>query len=157
MRKAAELGIVFSMQPAYESQWGGENKMYQQRLGDKYKETNPFRAILDHGIRICGGSDSDTTEINYLHAIYHAVNHPVPRHRVTTMEAIRMFTSDAAYAIGKEQEKGILKAGALADVILLDGDILRAEGEALKDLQVVTTLKSGRVIYKEGRFFDAED
>ena len=157
MQKAAELGVVFSMQPAYEPQWGGENKMYQQRLGDRYKETNPFRAILDHGIRICGGSDSDTTEINYLHAIYHAVNHPIPQHRITTMEAIRMFTFDAAYAIGKEQEKGILKAGATADIIVLDGDILRAEGENLKNLKVSTTIKSGRVIYKAGRFLDAED
>ena len=68
-----------------------------------------------------------------------------------------MFTFDAAYAIGKEQEKGILKVGATADIIVLDGDILRAEGENLKNLKVSTTIKSGRVIYKEGRFLDAED
>ena len=50
-----------------------------------------------------------------------------------------------------------MKAGATADIIVLDGDILRAEGENLKNLKVSTTIKSGRVIYKAGRFLDAED
>ena len=157
MRKAADMGIIFSMQPAYEAQWGGGGRMYSQRLGEHYRETNPFRSLLDHGVRICGGSDSDTTEINYIKAIYDAVNHPVAEHRVSTMEAIRMFTSDGAYAIGKESEKGILKPGALADIILLDGDMLAASGAALRELKVTTTIKSGRVVYREGRFTDAED
>lgn len=157
IRRAAELGMIFSMQPAFEAQWGGGHKLYAKRLGEKYKLTNPFRQILDGGVKICGGSDSDTTEINYIHAIHSAVNHPVECHRVQRMEAIRMFTADGAYAIGKEHEKGMLREGFLADIIILNGDILSCTNEELKNLKVTATIKSGTLVYREGRFFDAED
>lgn len=157
IRRAAELGIIFSMQPVFETQWGGGQKLYARRLGEKYKLTNPFRQILDGGVRICGGSDSDTTEINYIHAIHSAVNHPVECHRIQRTEAIKMFTSDGAYAIGREHEKGMLKEGFLADIIILDGDILSCTNEELNNLKVTATVKSGTLVYREGRFLDAED
>lgn len=131
--------------------------MYSARLGNAYRRTNPFRQIVDGGVRICGGSDSDTTEINYIRSIYHAVHHSVEEHSLSRMEAIRMFTSDGAFAIGRESEKGMLREGCLADILLLDGDILDCSDEELAGLQVRTTIKSGRIIYDEGRFLDAED
>lgn len=157
IRRAKDLNLIFSMQPAYEAQWGGAGQLYSRRLGERYKDTNPFREILDGGVRICGGSDSDTTQINYIHAIHHAVNHPVKPHRVEVMEALRMFTADGAYAIGKEMEKGLLKAGCLADIIILDGDILACAKDAIKELDVVTTIKSGKILYDKGSFLYAED
>lgn len=156
IERAKEMGIIFSMEPSYEGKWGGPGKMYNQKLGENYRKTNPFREILDGNVKICGGSDSDTTEINYIKSIYNAVNHPVKEHRVTVKEAIRMFTSDAAYAIGQESKKGYLKEGYIADIIILDGDILKSS-DNLKDLKVTTTIKSGKILYREGKFLDAED
>ena len=155
--QAAEMGIVFSVEPAYESQWGGPCGMYADRLGDAYRKTNPFRQITDGGVRLCGGSDSDTTEINYIRAIYDATHHPVKEHSLTRMEATRMFTSGGAFAIGAETEKGVLREGSAADILLLDGDILACSDEELWSMQVKTTIKSGRIVYEEGRFLDAED
>ena len=35
MERAAEMGIIFSMNPTYEAYWGGKGKMYEQRLGER--------------------------------------------------------------------------------------------------------------------------
>src|SRR5699024_9694192 len=75
IKRAKDLEITFSMQPTYEIYWGGQGKMYEQRLGKKYICTNPLRKIIEKGVRICGGSDSDVTEPRPLLGVYAAVNH----------------------------------------------------------------------------------
>jgi hypothetical protein len=135
------------MQPTYETYWGGKGKMYEQRLGDNYKRTNPFRKIIDNGVIICGGSDSDVTEPRPLLGIHSAVNHPVAEHRVDIYEALKMFTCNGAYAIFEESNKGTLEAGKLADIIILDQDILSAPLEQIDKIKVSVTIKSGEVLY----------
>ena len=66
IKRAKKLGIIFSMNPTYERYWGGSNKMYSERLGKKYIETNKFREIIDGGLTLCGGSDSDVCDYNPL-------------------------------------------------------------------------------------------
>jgi len=147
IEKARELGLIFSMQPTYELYWGGPGKMYESRIGDHYKTTNPFRKILDHDVVICGGSDSDVTEPRPFLGVHGAVNHPVACHRVSLFEALKMFTYNGAYAIFKENAKGALKAGLLADIIILDADVFDIEDRALENVKVVTTIKSGEILF----------
>ena len=40
MERAAELGVVLSVRPAYEGLWGGPDGMYRRRLGQGYMHTN---------------------------------------------------------------------------------------------------------------------
>lgn len=143
MDKAQELGLILSMQPAYEHYWGGPGKMYEKRLGERYLYTNPFREIQEKGLLICGGSDSDVTPASPILGIHMAVNHPIARHRLDILSAIRMFTINGAYAVFEEKEKGHLAPGCLADVVILDRDILAVDSTEICDCQVVYTLKSG--------------
>ena len=147
IRRAKELGLVFSMSPTYESIWGGPGRLYAERLGENYKLTNPFREIIEAGVVVCGGSDCDVTPADPLLGIHSAVNHPVPAHRVSVMDALRMFTVNGAYAIFEENKKGTLEIGKLADLVILDRDIFAAPKEEIKNIQVNTTLKNGQIIY----------
>lgn len=154
IQTASELNLIFSMQPSYESSWGGPGKMYEKRLGDRRLDTNPFRKILDGGVTLCGGTDSDVCQANYIQAIHAAVNHPTPEHRITVEEAVTMFTSSGAYALGLEQDRGYLKEGFRGDVIVLDRDILSVPAEQLCELKVMYTLKDGALVYnREGGGF----
>ena len=126
--------VVGFMQPAYEMAWGGKGKMYEQRLGERYLTSNPFREILDHGIRICGGSD--IMDIRPMIGIHYAVNHPVSRHSVTLEEALKMYTSDGAYTLFLEDKVGSLRAGMAADIVILDSDIETVDKSQLKDVGV---------------------
>lgn len=154
IQAARELDLIFSMQPAYELNWGGAGKMYEARLGQHYLHTNPFREILDGGVTICGGTDSDVCQANYMESIHAAVNHPNPEHRISVEEAVAMFTSSGAYALGLEQDRGLLKEGFRGDVIVLDKNMLTIPSEQLCQLKVMYTLKDGALIYdREGGGF----
>lgn len=147
IKRARDLGIIFSMQPTYETYWGGLGKMYEQRLGDKYVHTNPFKKIIKNDVIICGGSDSDITEPKPLLGIYSAVNHPVKEHRVDIYDALKMFTCNGAYGIFEENEKGTLKIGKLADIVILDQDILSVPLEQIDKIKVCATIKSGEILF----------
>jgi len=149
LKRSKGLNLIYSMQPAYEYYWGGPEKMYQKRLGERYRNTNPFREILDAGIRICGGSESDVTPANPLQGIHAAVNHPVENHRVSVSEAIRMFTIDAAYAVKEEHMKGSLSVGKLADLVILSEDLFQTKGEEIIKVKVNGVIKSGNVLFAE--------
>ena len=147
IRRAKELGLVFSMSPTYEFIWGGPDKLYGERLGEKYQLTNPFQEILKEGVVICGGSDCDVTPANPLLGIHSAVNHPVKHHQVEVYDAIKMFTSSGAYGIFEEARKGTLEVGKLADIVILDKDLLKVKKDKIKDVKVNCTIKSGSMIY----------
>lgn len=149
LKRSRELNLIYSMQPAYEHFWGGPDKMYQKRLGDRYKITNPLREILDEGILICGSSESDVTPVNPLLGIHSAVNHPVEKHRVSVPEAIRMFTIDGAFALGEDQLKGSIAVGKMADLVILSEDLLKIESGRIIDVKVKATIKSGNVLFNE--------
>lgn len=147
IKRARDLGIIFSMQPTYETYWGGLGKMYEQRLGNKYVHTNPFKKIIENDVIICGGSDSDITEPKPLLGIYSAVNHPVKEHRVDIYDALKMFTCNGAYGIFEENEKGTLMVGKLADIVILDQDILSVSLEQIDKIKVCATIKSGEILF----------
>ncbi len=147
IKKAKELGIIFSMQPSYELYWGGPGKMYEKRLGSRYNETNPFKTIVENGVLICAGSDSDVTEPRPLQGIHAAVNHPVEKHRVRLYEALKMFTYNGAFAIFEEMQKGSLKVGKLADIVILDQDIYEVPSDSIDQIKVSMTIKSGEILY----------
>lgn len=148
IKRAKELGLVFSMSPTYESIWGGPGKLYQERLGEKYQLTNPFREIMSEGVVVCGGSDCDVTPADPILGICSAVNHPVEKHRVDMFSAIKMFTCNGAYGIFEENRKGSLEAGKQADIVILDRDIMKIEKESIKDIRVNYTIKSGNILFE---------
>lgn len=149
IKRAKELGLIFSMSPTYEYIWGGPKKMYWERLGQNYQLTNPFQEIISEEVVVCGGSDCDVTPADPLLGIHAAVNHPVEKHRIDVYDAIKMFTINGAYAIFQEGKKGTLEVGKLADIAILDCDILSASKDKIKDIKVNTTIKGGEIIYNK--------
>ena len=68
--------------------------------------------------------------------------------RLPVWEALRAVTSNAAYALFEEGQKGTLSPGKRADLVLLDRDPLSCPPEELRDIQVVETIKDGETVYK---------
>jgi len=73
----------------------------------------------------------------------------VEPHRVSIYEAIKMFTCNGAYGIFEEDNKGTLEVGKLADIVILDSDILSVPNEEIKDIKIMTTIKSGQILYNK--------
>jgi predicted amidohydrolase YtcJ len=64
------------------------------------------------------------------------------------MDAIRLYTWNGAY-LGKEEDfKGSIEPGKLADLVVLDRDILAVPPEKIKDIKVLTTIVDGKIVYQ---------
>ncbi len=71
-----------------------------------------------------------------------------PDQKIPVIEALRALTIDGAYQYFDENRTGSLEAGKLADLVILSDNPLEIAPEALKDLQVLETIKKGRTIYR---------
>jgi len=150
IQRAKELNLVLAMHPTYEYFFREEGKMYDTRLdNERAMMTNPFRAIVDAGIKVSGCSDSDIMPIHPILGVHAAVNHPNPASQITPYEALEMFTINGAYGIFQEDIKGSLKPGKIADFIVLDNNPLEVEPSKIKDIQVLYTYKNGQLIYED--------
>jgi predicted amidohydrolase YtcJ len=68
-------------------------------------------------------------------------------HELTIEEALRAHTIDAARALRLEDRLGSLEAGKLADVTVIDGDLLAADPARIGELRIRLTVLGGSVVH----------
>ena len=66
-----------------------------------------------------------------------------PQEAVTAEQALRMYTRDAAHALGSEARLGSIEPGKCADFVILDADPLTADPEAIANIGVDETWIGG--------------
>jgi predicted amidohydrolase YtcJ len=67
---------------------------------------------------------------------------------MTRMEALRAATISNAHAAFEEHEKGSLSIGKLADLVVLDQNILEVPEDEIPRTRVVMTIVGGEVLYR---------
>jgi predicted amidohydrolase YtcJ len=135
----ARLGVVASVQPMFDALWGGPHGMYAARLGDRWRGSNPFRALDAAGVTLAFGSDSPVTPLGPWAAIRAASEHHDPDQRIPADVAFRAHTRGGALA-GRDHDGGMLVAGHRADVAVWD--------TATDDLpRLLRTVAAGRTIH----------
>jgi len=146
--RAAQLGMLLSVQPAFDHLWGGDDGMYAQRLGvRRARDMNLFRSAKRAGCVICGGSDAPVTQFSALLGIHALVNHHVPQERFTIEEALRAYTSDAAKLSFDEGRRGVIAPGYDADFVVLEKRLDEVARDEIKDLRVLMTIVAGEIRY----------
>lgn len=151
MERASEMGVVISTQPAFTYLRGGPDSVYRSRLGeDREKAGYPLRLMLDAGLCLGGGSDSDITPLDPLLGIHAAVNQPYPENSTTPYEAVRMYTSDGAKCGWEDDVKGKLLKGMQADMVVLADDPMTVNPRKIKDITVLGTIRKGKLVYNNG-------
>jgi hypothetical protein len=145
--RMAALDVTAVAQPSYLHDFGDE---YLQSLGSLAHELQPYRSMLDQGVRVVLSSDSDVASYRPLTTIRNAMTRRTingialgGRHRLTLEEALFAHTIDAAYAIGMETRIGSLETGKAADLTWLASDLREIPDEEIATLDVVTTLVEG--------------
>jgi predicted amidohydrolase YtcJ len=134
-------------------------------LGDSYVENvgikrgawlKPHRAWIDEGIMVAAGTDSPVTPYPPFPCLWASVARKTElkktvmgaTQRVTREEAIRMYTVNGAYLSFEENIKGSIEPGKLADMIIIDRDILTCPEDDIKDTCVLRTILGGKTVYK---------
>ena len=89
----AELGLIASVQPAFDALWGGADGMYARRLGaERARTLNPYAALLRSGVPLAFGSDSPVTPLDPWGTVRAAAFHHTPEHRVSVRAAFTAHT-----------------------------------------------------------------
>jgi predicted amidohydrolase YtcJ len=107
----------------------------------------PHRSLIDAGVPAPGHSDFAVCRVSPWTAIAAMVTRRTTtgadldaREAVTPLEAVRAYTWLGAWAQREEAEKGSLEVGKLADLIVLDRDVLTCDPASIADTQVTATV-----------------
>lgn len=152
----AQLGVIPSMQPYHAIDDG---RWAEKVIGtERAKGTYAFRSLLDAKATLAFGSDWFVAPPTPLEGIYAAVTRRtlddttpggwVPEQKITVEEALRAYTAGSAYAEFAEGEKGTLKAGMLADFVMLDRDLTTIAPETIRDARVMRTVVGGKTVFR---------
>ena len=153
--RLARSGIIASMQPTHATSDMGwaEDRVGPERIKGAYA----WRTVLDSGARLALGSDFPVEAVNPFFGIHAAVTRQdqkgwpaggwYPAQKLTLAEAIRGFTSDAAYAAFEETSRGTIEPGKLADFTIVEGDLYAMPPSELFNTKVRMTVVGGEVVY----------
>jgi len=94
---------------------------------------------------ICGGSESPVTPYDPFAGIQAAVCHPNPDERATLTEAIAMFTTNTAFRFFEENERGYLKSGLQAKLIVTDQATYQIAATDISTITVETIFARNRM------------
>lgn len=151
IERMKKLNVIASMQPSqlYDDGVWAEEKVGKERL----KGTHAVKTLLDHGIKVCLGSDWTVTPLNVIHGIDIAINRKlkdnskpdgwIPSEKISVEEAIKAYTIDAAYASFEEDIKGSIEVGKLADFVVLSEDIFDIHANEIGNVTIQKTVFNG--------------
>jgi predicted amidohydrolase YtcJ len=157
MKRVKALGGAIAIQ--HRMAYQGESFIH--RYGKKAAETAPpVKRMMELGIPVALGTDGTrvasynpwvafywfTTGKTIGGAQVMAANNTIDR-----LTALRLFTT-GGYELLREKNKGMIRAGYLADLVLLNQDLETIPDEALLKMQSVLTLVDGKIVFGQAPF-----
>lgn len=149
---AAKYNIGLSIQPAiaaivYETSVATIGNLASRAYG--------MGELMRYGINIAGGSDCPCVYPNWLKGVEAAVTRRsdttgalhCPELAASIEDAIRSYTINGAYQENKENVRGSIEIGKVADLQVLNQDIFLVDPEDIGKIKVDMTMVDGKVVY----------
>ena len=153
-KRLASLGVVVVTQPAF-IYYNGERYL-KTVVPEQLEHLYPIGTLIKSGVKVAAGSDCPVAAPNPLVGIYAAVSRKaergaaiLPAESISPLEALRLYTEDAAYASFEEATKGSITPGKLADLAVLSDNPVKVPVEEIKDLGVEMTIIGGEVVFRK--------
>lgn len=156
-----ELGVIPSMQPSHAI---GDLYFVPARLGSgRLTGAYAWKTFLELGLPVAGGSDAPVERGEPMIEFYAAVvRRDVrgnagpdsvwhPEQKVSREEALKMFTTYAAYAAFEEDKRGSITPGKWADLTILDRDIMVIPEQEILGTRNLMTVIAGEIVYEKAK------
>jgi hypothetical protein len=155
MPRFKELGVIASMQPSHAPLSMDDDPVWPTRPGaGQWQYAFPWRSLKNAGAHLTLGSDWFVAPFDPITHLHWALNREKlapenPDQRLTLEECILGYTRDAAYVEFMENDKGQIKEGFLADLVLFSHDLFALNPVEISSANVVLTMVDGRIVHEE--------
>ena len=154
IRRTASMGVVSVMQPAFVYTGAVRGQERAEELGGGAL-VFPFKTMLAEGVTVAASSDFPCAPLEPLTGIYAVVTRKtrlgegpiVPDEAVTPLEALKMYTLNAAYAMNREHEVGSIETGKRADLAVLSHDPTSVDPDFIREISVEQTYVDGELLH----------
>lgn len=155
----ASQAVIASMEPPH----AVEDKPWAEaRLGPaRVKGAYAWRTFRQNGVRLIFNSDLTGSDHSIFYGLHSAITRRdkslqppggwMPEQRLTPEEAVRGYSTWAAYASFAENDRGTLAVGRAADITVLDLDPLVTGSSRPEDLlkgAIRLTMVAGKIVYE---------
>jgi predicted amidohydrolase YtcJ len=158
----AELGLIASMEPphAVEDRAWAEDRLGADRITGAYA----WRSLRAAGTRLIFNSDLPGSDHDIFYGLHAAITRRgkdlqpaegwYPDQRMSPEEALRAYSTWAAFASFTEQQTGIIDVERWADLTVMDVDPLNVGADdpgSLLDGRILATIVAGKVVWEDRR------
>jgi predicted amidohydrolase YtcJ len=129
-------------------------RAYGNEVANTYP--SPLNSMLKAGGRVVLESDSGSYIWEDFHAAVTRKDEAgkvwAPQERIDAPTALKMFTRWAAEYVLKADKIGSIEKGKLADLVVLDQDMLTIPGDDLEKIQPQVTVFDGKIVFVHTNF-----
>jgi predicted amidohydrolase YtcJ len=164
VEQAARLGVMLDIQPAW--LYLDTRTLAKQFGYERLRWFQPLRSLFEAGAVAGGGSDHmqklgslrSVNPYNPFLGMATAITRQAngysgrlhPEEGLSREQAIRFYTINNARVLGCDDKLGSLEPGKLADLIIIDTDLLTCAERRIAGTQVVRTYVGGKLVYERG-------
>lgn len=153
LRSMQTLGITPSFFPTHTYYWGEQH--IESFMGPvRGPMMSPTGSAASLGLKFSVHTDAPVTPISPLQLLWSTVNrqslsgHTIgEEQKISTMQAIRSMTIDAAWQVFQEKNRGSIERGKFADLVILSGNPLK-NPQSIRQLNILETIVGGATVYK---------
>ncbi len=159
----AKIGVVADIQPAW--LFLDAATLHAQFGHDRLRYFQPLKSCFDKGVIVGGGSDHmqkigslrSTNPYNPWLGMWTTMARR-PRNfegefhaeeKLSREQAIRFYTANNAFITFREESTGSIEKGKLADLIVIDRDVLTCKLDDVRDTQVQRTYLAGKLVFQK--------
>lgn len=155
----ASLGVIASMQPTH---CISDKKFCEKRIGpERAKGAYAWKSLADASAILAFGTDYQVEPLNPMEGLYAAVTRKdrlgeegegwYPEQKIKMEDAIRYYTLGSSYSQFMDNRKGMIKTGFLADIVIVDKDLLAIPENEIMKTKVDYTITGGKVVFASGK------
>jgi predicted amidohydrolase YtcJ len=153
----AALNVIASMQATHAT---SDMPWVPARIGQARTQEGAYvwQRLIKSGVTLANGSDFPVEEPNPMLGFYAASTRQdasgqpqggwMPDERLSREEMLKSFTWNAAYAAHAEKDLGSLEVGKLADMVLLDQNVMTVAPPQILSTHPLITVIGGEVVYE---------
>ena len=134
-----------------------DEEQEMEALGDRVNHEYPYRSMIDDGVLLTQGSDfpADPRISPFIHMEGSITRHYYefppsskiknPANSISVEEAVESYTINGAKLLRMEDDIGSLEVGKLADLIVVDQNIMEVDPNLIHQTRVLMTMMDGKV------------